>query len=122
MSALLDIASWALLLAGAAALAVSGLGLLRLPDVFTRLHAAGIADTGGAALLLTGMALQLPLGAATVKLALIAIVLWLTAPTASYAIGHAALTAGLAPGADGDANNVGVGGGAGAESEGGGGR
>lgn len=97
MSVLLDTASWALLIAGALALGVSGLGLLRLPDVFTRLHAAGIADTGGAALLLAGMALQLPLGAATVKLALIAIVLWLTAPTASYAIGHAALSGGLTP-------------------------
>ena len=107
MSALLDIASWALLIAGALALGVSGLGLLRLPDVFTRLHAAGIADTGGAALLLAGMALQLPLGAATVKLALIAIVLWLTAPTASYAIGHAALRGGLTPGGDGDASGGG---------------
>ena len=94
MSALLDIASWALLVAGALTLAVSGLGLLRLPDVFTRLHAAGLADTGGAALLLAGMALQLPPGAATVKLLLIAIVLWLTAPTASFAIGHAALSGG----------------------------
>ena len=98
MSALIDAASWFLLTSGALAMAVSGLGLLRLPDVFTRLHAAGIADTGGAALLLMGMALQLPPGAATVKLVLIAVVLWLTAPTASYAIGHAALTGGLAPG------------------------
>ena len=72
MSAALDVASWALLVGGALLLVVSALGLLRLPDFFTRVHAAGVADTGGVGLLLLGMALQTGFDLVTAKLVLIA--------------------------------------------------
>lgn len=100
MSAALDVASWVLLVGGALLLVVSALGLLRLPDFFTRVHAAGVADTGGVGLLLLGMALQTGFDLVTAKLVLIGVVLALTAPTASHAVAHAAVLGGLSP--DGD--------------------
>ena len=97
MSLALDIASWALMVLGGGLMVTSAIGLLRLPDVFTRLHGASIADTGGAALLLLGMALQAGFTLVTVKLALIGIFLFFTTPTASHAVAHAAILGGLSP-------------------------
>jgi len=97
MSLVLDIVSWALMLLGGGLMVTSAIGILRLPDFFTRLHAAGIADTGGAALLLLGMAIQAGFTLVTVKLVMIGIFLFFTSPTASHAVAHAALIGGLSP-------------------------
>ena len=97
MNLALDILSGACLIVGAALMIVSALGIIRLPDLFTRLHGASIADTGGAFLLLIGMVLQADSFLVGVKLGLIGIVLFLTAPTASHAVAHAALIGGLSP-------------------------
>ncbi|MDZ4735834.1 MAG: monovalent cation/H(+) antiporter subunit G [Rhodospirillaceae bacterium] len=97
MSLAVDILSWALMLGGGFFMLVSGVGMLRLPDLFTRLHGASVADTGGAALLLLGMALQAGFTLVTVKLLLIGIFLFFTTPTASHAVAHAALIGGLSP-------------------------
>ncbi|MEX1107331.1 MAG: monovalent cation/H(+) antiporter subunit G [Dongiaceae bacterium] len=97
MNLALDIASWALMLGGGFFMLASGIGMLRLPDLFTRLHSAGLADTGGVALLLLGMALQAGFTMVTVKLLLIGAFLFLTAPAASHAVAHAALIGGLSP-------------------------
>lgn len=98
MSLVIDIASGALLVIGGALMLIGGLGMLRLPNFFTRLHAAGLTDTGGAATLLLGLALQAGFTMVTVKLLLIGIFLFFTAPTASHAVAHAALLGGLEPG------------------------
>ena len=58
MTLLVDIASWILLLGGGFFLLVGGIGVLRLPDIFTRMHAAGITDTLGAGLVLLGLIVQ----------------------------------------------------------------
>lgn len=97
MNLAIDIASWLLLAAGGSLMVASGLGLVRLPNVFARLHAAGLADTGGSALLLLGMALQAGWSLVTVKLVLIGIFLFFTAPTAGHALAHAALLGGISP-------------------------
>ena len=97
MSLLVDIASWALMLAGGVLVVGSGIGLVRLSNLFARLHAGGLADTGGAALLLLGMGLQAGWSLITVKLLLIAAFLFFTAPTASHALAHAAILGGLSP-------------------------
>ncbi|NIR32676.1 MAG: sodium:proton antiporter [Gammaproteobacteria bacterium] len=86
-----DILSWILLVAGGLFLVTGGIGLLRLPDFFTRLHAAGLTDTLGAALTLLGLALQAGLTLVTVKLLLIFAFLFFTSPTATHALAKAAL-------------------------------
>ena len=58
MSAAIDIASWVLLVVGGLFCIVGGIGLLRMPDFYTRVHAASVTDTLGVGLILFGLALQ----------------------------------------------------------------
>jgi multicomponent Na+:H+ antiporter subunit G len=92
-----DIASWALLLAGGAFCLVGALGLLRMPDFYTRMHAAGVLDTLGAGLLLAGMMLQAGATLVSVKLAFLALLIFFTSPTASHALARAARLRGVEP-------------------------
>ncbi len=92
-----DIASWALLVSGGGLCIIGGLGLLRLPDVYARMHAAGITDTLGAGLILAGLMVQGGLSLVTVKLILILVFLLFTSPTSTYAVANAAYRQGLAP-------------------------
>ena len=94
---LADIASWTLLIAGSAFLLIGSFGLLRLPDFFSRLHAAGISDTLGIVLVVLGLMIQAGLSLIAVKLAFLFIFLFFTSPTATHAIARAALHSGLRP-------------------------
>ena len=84
-------------LIGAAFTLIGGIGVVRLPDFFTRIHAGGVTDTLGAGLILTGLGIQAGASPITVKLLLILLFLWLTSPTATHALANAALEAGLKP-------------------------
>lgn len=93
----LDIISWILLAAGGAFVLVGGIGALRMPNLYTRMHAASVTDTMGAVLVMTGIMLQAGLTLATIKLAAILLFLLITSPTASYALASAAMLAGINP-------------------------
>ncbi len=97
MAVVLDILSWACLLAGGGFAIVAGVGLLRLPDVFTRMHAAGIGDTLGAGLIVLGLMLQAGVSLNLVKLVLILVFIFFTSPTSTHAVAKAALHGGLKP-------------------------
>ncbi len=97
MALLLDIVSWILLSLGGIFVFIGGLGALRMPDLFTRMHAASLTDTMGAALIILGIMLQAGLSLATIKLAMILLFLLLTSPTATNALASAALIAGIRP-------------------------
>ncbi|MGB0907835.1 MAG: monovalent cation/H(+) antiporter subunit G [Maricaulaceae bacterium] len=73
------------------------LGVLRLPDFYTRLHAAGMTDTLGAELILVGLIIQSGFTQMSLKLALASFFLLLTSPTATHAVANAAYKAGLKP-------------------------
>jgi multicomponent Na+:H+ antiporter subunit G len=104
VSMVLDILSWICLVAGGAFCIIGALGLVRMPDFYTRMHAAGITDTVGAWLMLLGMMLQAGLTLIMVKLLMIALLLLFTSPTATHALAKAARARGvqplLAPGED----------------------
>jgi multicomponent Na+:H+ antiporter subunit G len=70
-----------------------------MPDLYTRIHAASLTDTMGAALIIAGIMLQAGASLAAIKLAAILLFLLLTSPTASNALASAALLAGLRPAA-----------------------
>jgi len=72
-------------------------GLLRFPDVFTRLHALTKADNLGLGLVLAGLAFQSPGAAAVVKLVLVWLLVMISSASASYLIARRALRNGLAP-------------------------
>jgi multicomponent Na+:H+ antiporter subunit G len=94
---IVDAVSWVLIASGAFFVLVGALGLLRLPDFYTRMHSAGITDTLGAELLIAGMMVQAGLSLITVKLFLMGAFLFFTSPTSTHAIANAAHTAGLRP-------------------------
>ena len=72
-------------------------GVLRLPDFFTRLHAAGMTDTLGAELIILGLMIQSGFTQMSLKLVLVGLFLLLTSPTATHAVASAAHQAGLKP-------------------------
>jgi multicomponent Na+:H+ antiporter subunit G len=94
---LLDIASWALVLVGGAFCIIGAIGLLRMPDFFTRMHAASIIDTLGAAFILFGLMLQAGFSLVTVKLIAIGLLLFFTSPVSTHALARAALARGVEP-------------------------
>ena len=97
MEIIIYYASWALLSCGAFLCAVGGLGVLRLPDFYSRQHAAGITDTLGAAFVLIGLMLQSGFTLNAAKLVMILVFLLLTSPVATHAIAQAAKQSGLKP-------------------------
>lgn len=97
MQLLLDILSAGLLFAGAFLVFVGGVGVMRMPELYTRMHAASVTDTGGAVLILVGLMLQGGFTLVPLKLAAIFLFLFLTSPTASYALANAALLSGAKP-------------------------
>ena len=97
MSLGVDVLSWFCLLAGGAFCAIGGLGLVRMPDFYTRIHAASVTDTLGAGLMLVGMLLQAGLSLVTVKLVMLGLLILFTSPTATHALARAARARGLAP-------------------------
>ncbi len=97
MGVLIDILSWVSISLGAIFVIIGGIGLLRMPDFFTRLHPAGITDTMGAGLILAGLMVQGGFSQVTVKLILILIFLLYTSPTSTYALANAAFHRGQKP-------------------------
>lgn len=97
MENLSDMLSWFLLAGGGFFVFVGGIGALRLPDVYTRMHGASLTDTMGTVLVLAGLVLQAGWSLALAKLAAILFFLLMTSPTAGYALANAALLSGLQP-------------------------
>lgn len=93
----IDLLSMLCLLVGGVFGIFGGVGLLRFPDFYTRLHAASITDTLCAFLIIAGLLLKTGLSLLSVKLLLILLFMLFTSPTASHALARAALAAGLVP-------------------------
>lgn len=91
MAMLIDLLGWLALLGGVAFSLIGSVGLMRMPDFYTRLHAAGITDTLGAGLILFGLMMQAGWTLVSIKLLLILLFLWFTGPIATHALARAAL-------------------------------
>ena len=91
MSIITEIVSGIFLVIGAVAMLVGGIGILRLPDLFTRLYAVGIIDTLGVAAILIGLAFMAGWGLVLIKLIIIFALLMLLNPSASHALARAAV-------------------------------
>ena len=97
MSTPVDILSWICIVAGGIFCVIGAFGLVRMPDFYTRVHAASVTDTVGAGLLLLGMALQAGFSLVAVKLVMIRLLFLFANPTATHALVKAALARGLQP-------------------------
>jgi len=94
---MIDLLSWICLGLGGLLGIIGGVGMHRLPDFYTRLHAAGTTDTLCAALFLLGLGLQAGLTLASFKLFLIFAFIFFTSPTASHSLANAAMLGGIKP-------------------------
>ena len=97
MALVLEIASGICLGIGCLAMLVGALGLLRLPDVFSRIHAAGMIDTAGAGFILLGLILREGMSLVSVKLVFIAIFIFFTSPISGHAVALVAHALGCRP-------------------------
>jgi len=96
----IDLFYWlgVLLLFGGCFIVFSGaLGLLRFPDFYTRMHAAGLTDAFGAPVILIGLALMDGLSLISVKILCLIIFLLITSATSTHATAKAAMMSGLKP-------------------------
>jgi monovalent cation/proton antiporter MnhG/PhaG subunit len=75
----------ALAIAGALLAILGAVGVIRFPDVYTRIHAASITDTGGASLMILGLCIVAGLSAVTLKLIIVWVFIMLTSPAAAHA-------------------------------------
>lgn len=102
MEQIIDYISWFFILTGALFVVIGTLGVLRFPDVYSRMHAAGITDTMGAGSLLIGLMIQAGFGLVTVKLLFILLFLIFTSPVSTHAVARAAKNGGVLPLLDDD--------------------
>lgn len=98
---IITVICWLLALGGTFFILVGAIGMLRAPDVYTRIHAASITDTGGASLIIFALCLyaafitQEPM--VVIKLLLTYFFIMFTGPTASHAVAKTALMNELDP-------------------------
>jgi multicomponent Na+:H+ antiporter subunit G len=86
-----DLLSWLLILLGSFFTIVGGLGLVRMPEFFTRMHAASVTDSLGAGFLLLGLMLQAGFSLVTMKLLFILALIFFLGPVVTHALAQAAL-------------------------------
>ncbi len=86
-----------LILTGGSFMFVSALGVIRLPDFYTRLHASSIGETFGLVLAGVGMVIHQGVNLTSAKILLIIVALFLVNPIGTHLIGKAAIRAGEEP-------------------------
>jgi multicomponent Na+:H+ antiporter subunit G len=89
MEIAVNILSWILLVSGGAFCIIGAIGLLRMPDPYTRLHASSVIDTLGIGLILAGLILQAGLTLISAKLVVIGLLVFFTSPVAGHAVARA---------------------------------
>jgi multicomponent Na+:H+ antiporter subunit G len=97
MDVVADVLSWLFIATGLFFMLVGAIGIMRMPDVFTRLHAAGMTDTMGAGFILLGLCVQAGIGLLAVRLLLVYAFLLFTSPIGTHALARAALVGGVEP-------------------------
>lgn len=91
MNLIVEIASWILILLGSFFTIAGAVGLLRMPEIFTRMHAASVTDTLGVGFLILGMALQAGMSLVTLKLFFLLALFVFTGPVVTHALARACL-------------------------------
>ena len=93
----MTVVSGAMLVLGFGFVFAGAIGILRLPDFYCRLHAMGKCDTLGVALMLGGLAVHEGLSLTSFKMLFVLLFVSLANPTATHALGRAAVRAGVVP-------------------------
>lgn len=94
---IVDFIGWVFIIAGIFFTVTGSIGMLRMPDFYTRIHTAGLTDSLGAPLVLLGIAVLTGFSLLSLKIILLIIFLYITSPAATHAIAKTALLSGLKP-------------------------
>jgi len=97
MDTIVNMSSALCLLLGSFLCLSGGVGIIRFPDFYTRMHAVGVTDTLGAGMILIGLMLQNPGVLVVLKLLLILLMTVFISPVASHALAKAAYKNNLVP-------------------------
>lgn len=97
MVLLIEIMSGLCIAVGVVALLTGSLGLIRLPDLYSRTHAVGMMDTAGVGFIILGLIIHEGFTLISVKLALVGIFLFFTSPIATHAVSQVAYRSGVKP-------------------------
>lgn len=97
MAQTIDVLSWILLMSGSALLLIGGIGLIRFPDFYSRVQAAGLTDTLCSICILIGLMLQADSVPLAAKILFTLLFLLFTGPTAAHALAKTAHHDGLRP-------------------------
>jgi multicomponent Na+:H+ antiporter subunit G len=92
-----DIIAMLLILIGCFFFLTSAIGLLRFPDMFTRMHATGKCDTLAVLLVMTGLIIHHGINLDSFKLLLIVVFIYIANPTATHVLSRAAYRLGVQP-------------------------
>lgn len=101
MSVVAEFVSGLCLLVGGFFAILGAIGLIRMPDSYTRMHAASVTETLGTGLLLFGLLLKVGIGLVAAKIVMLGLIVFFMSPTASHALARAVFTresAGTKPG------------------------
>jgi multicomponent Na+:H+ antiporter subunit G len=93
----MDILSIIFIVAGLFFLIVAAIGVVRLPDMYSRSHAVSLTDSLGAFLMLVGIALHEGLSINMLKILVVLVLLYILNPVIAHATVRAALRSGLKP-------------------------
>jgi multicomponent Na+:H+ antiporter subunit G len=91
MDTLMHVSSALFLLIGSFLCVSGGVGILRFPDFYTRMHAVGVTETLATAMILIGLILHNPDFLVDIKLMIILLMALFISPTASHALANAAM-------------------------------
>jgi len=105
MDTFINISSAVFLLIGCFLCISGGVGILRFPDFYSRMHAVGVTDTLATAMILIGLMLQSPDGLVVLKLIFILLMMLFIGPTASHALARSAMINDLKPKINKQADN-----------------
>lgn len=97
MTLAIEFASWVLILLGSFFTIVGAFGIVRMPEIFTRMHAASVTDTLGIGFLILGMSLQAGFDLVTLKLVFLLALFFFTGPVVTHALAQACLHEGIKP-------------------------
>jgi multicomponent Na+:H+ antiporter subunit G len=91
VTSIIELASWICILLGSFFTIVGTFGLVRMPEIYTRMHAASVVDTLGVGFLIAGMGLQAGFSLVTLKLMILGALFFFTGPVVTHALAQACL-------------------------------
>ena len=86
-----------MLIVGSLFLLIGAIGLIRMPDVFTRMHAASIMETAGASLIIIGLIINTGFTVVSLKLIIIMLAIFYISSVATHALARACIHDNLKP-------------------------